>query len=89
MTRAFDIVLFGATGFVGRQAALYLAQKVRDLPDLRWAVAGRDRAKLEALAASLQHAAAPPAVIVADALDATALAALAQSTRVEIGRAHV
>ncbi len=82
MTRPFDIVLFGATGFVGRQAALYLAQKARDLPDLRWALAGRDRAKLDALAASLQHAAAAPSVIVADALDGTALAALAKSTRV-------
>ena len=82
MSRRYDIVLYGATGFVGRQAALYLAQKAHDLPDLRWAVAGRDRGRLEALAASLHNAAAPPAVIVADAMDAAALAALAAETRV-------
>ncbi|RZU02919.1 saccharopine dehydrogenase family protein [Rivibacter subsaxonicus] len=80
--RSYDIVLFGATGFVGRQAALYLAQKAHDLPDLRWAIAGRDRARLEALAASLHNAAAPPAVIVADALDPAALNRLAESARV-------
>ncbi len=48
MNREFDLVLYGATGFTGRQAAAYLARNAPS--DLRWAIAGRDRARLEALA---------------------------------------
>ena len=47
--RSFDLVLYGATGFVGRLAATYLSQRhVRR--KLRWAIAGRDAGKLETLA---------------------------------------
>jgi short subunit dehydrogenase-like uncharacterized protein len=43
--RELDLVLFGATGFTGRITAEYLA---RHHPDgLRWALAGRNRSKLE------------------------------------------
>ncbi|MFI2213329.1 saccharopine dehydrogenase family protein [Streptomyces sp. NPDC020141] len=45
--RAYDIVLFGATGFVGSLTARYLAAHAPE--GCRWAVAGRDRAKLERL----------------------------------------
>ena len=45
--RELDVVLFGATGFTGRLTAGYLA---RHAPDrLRWALAGRNRAKLESV----------------------------------------
>ena len=45
--RDYDIVLFGATGFTGALTAEYLG---RHAPDgLRWALAGRNRAKLDAL----------------------------------------
>lgn len=46
----FDIVLFGATGFTGRLVAEYLNAHGGDL---RWALAGRNRAKLEAVQAQL------------------------------------
>lgn len=47
--RPYDLVLFGATGFTGALTAEYLA---RHAPaDCRWALAGRNRAKLEALRA--------------------------------------
>ena len=57
--RDFDIVLFGATGFTGRLTAEYLA---RHAPDgLRWALAGRNRDKLEEVRAHLATiSAAPP-----------------------------
>ena len=43
--RDFDVVVFGATGFTGALTAEYLA---RNGPDgLRWALAGRNRDKLE------------------------------------------
>ncbi|MFD4788421.1 saccharopine dehydrogenase family protein [Streptomyces sp. NPDC058459] len=45
--RPYDIVLFGATGFVGTLTAEYLAAHAPE--GLRWAVAGRDPARLEAL----------------------------------------
>ncbi len=50
MAREFDLILYGATGFTGRQAAAYLASRAD--PGLRWAVAGRDREKLTALGSS-------------------------------------
>ncbi len=43
--RDYDIVVFGASGFVGRLTAEYLANK----PPARWAIAGRNRDKLAAL----------------------------------------
>jgi short subunit dehydrogenase-like uncharacterized protein len=49
--RAYELVLFGATGFTGALTARYLARTAPS--DLRWALAGRDRAKLEKLRAGL------------------------------------
>ncbi|WP_460369723.1 saccharopine dehydrogenase family protein, partial [Actinocorallia lasiicapitis] len=46
MDRPFDIVLYGATGFTGGLTAEYLAEHAGGV---RWALAGRSRAKLEAV----------------------------------------
>ncbi|TNE86439.1 MAG: saccharopine dehydrogenase [Deltaproteobacteria bacterium] len=74
--KPYDLVLFGATGFTGRQAAHLLAEEAGDL---KWAIAGRNADKLAALAAEL-----PVEVdqIVADGRDAAAMSKLAASTRV-------
>ncbi|MCH5670676.1 saccharopine dehydrogenase family protein [Streptomyces gilvus] len=45
--RPYDIVLFGATGFVGTLTAEYLAAHAPE--GLRWAIAGRSERKLEQL----------------------------------------
>lgn len=45
--RAYDLVLYGATGFVGTLTAEYLAAHAPQ--GLRWAVAARDTARLERL----------------------------------------
>jgi short subunit dehydrogenase-like uncharacterized protein len=45
--RTYDLVLFGATGFTGGLTAEYLAEHAPE--ETRWALAGRDRGKLEAL----------------------------------------
>jgi short subunit dehydrogenase-like uncharacterized protein len=45
--RPYDIVLFGATGFAGGLTAEYLAAHAPE--SCRWALAGRDRHKLERL----------------------------------------
>ena len=49
--REFDIILYGASGFTGRQAAHYFQQYAP--PEIRWAVAGRNRQKLEQLNAGV------------------------------------
>ncbi|MEO8702964.1 MAG: saccharopine dehydrogenase NADP-binding domain-containing protein [Kofleriaceae bacterium] len=72
MSREFDIVVFGASGFTGALVAAYIA-KSPERP--RWAIAGRNREKLEALALGVP-------ILLADAHDRNALAAIAKRTRV-------
>jgi len=83
--RQYDLALFGATGFTGGLTAEYLAANAPD--GLRWALVGRNRAKLEAVRSRLAAAspAAPePDLLEADAADAGALAKVAESARVVI-----
>ncbi|GLF98409.1 saccharopine dehydrogenase family protein [Streptomyces yaizuensis] len=81
--RPYDIVLFGATGFVGVLTARYLA---RTAPEgCRWALAGRSRARLERLRDELaaEHpACAGLPLIEAGADDPEAMRGLAESARV-------
>jgi short subunit dehydrogenase-like uncharacterized protein len=83
--RRFDLALFGATGFTGGLTARYLAANAP--AGTRWAIAGRNRAKLEAVAAELaaiDSAAEPPEILVADAADPAALAEVAAASRVVV-----
>ena len=77
--RDLDIVLFGATGFTGGLTADYLAAHAPD--GLRWAIAGRNADKLEAVRRGLG---VDVEVIVADAADVAALSDVARRTRVVI-----
>ncbi|MEV4729857.1 saccharopine dehydrogenase NADP-binding domain-containing protein [Saccharopolyspora sp. NPDC049426] len=83
--RTYDFVLFGATGFAGGLTADYLA---RHLPaGARWALAGRNPAKLRAARDRLAEAhpdGAHVELFEADATDADALREVAESTRVVI-----
>lgn len=88
--RAYDLLLYGATGFTGQLTASVLAEKSLGQPDLRWAIAGRSPKKLEDLADSLriQHPGLrPPGIVVADSQDARALLAMAEETRVILSTA--
>jgi len=78
--RDHDLVVFGATGFVGRLTAAYLAQHAP--PSLRIALGGRSRGRLEEARTQLGPAAAGWPLIEADSLDTGAMDALAASTRV-------
>lgn len=82
--RPFDIVVFGATSFVGEILARYLIETYPEAGELTWAAAGRSAAKLEKLKASLGPAAAELPLIVADAHDEAALTRLCKQTRVVI-----
>ncbi|WP_030370252.1 saccharopine dehydrogenase family protein [Streptomyces rimosus] len=81
--RPHDLVLFGATGFVGRLTAAYLA---RHAPaGCRWALAGRDRTKLARLRedlAAINPACTELPLLCADVDDPGSLRALAAGTRV-------
>lgn len=83
MTKTYDLVLYGATGFVGQQAIAYLAE--HSSQNVRWAIAGRSLTKLEAArdAVAAQHSIVKDIpIIVADAQDDGALARLAAATHV-------
>ncbi|MFI9340759.1 saccharopine dehydrogenase family protein [Streptomyces sp. NPDC052773] len=77
--RPYDIVLFGATGFVGTLTAEYLAAHAPE--GLRWAVAGRSEDKLHRLRERLPGG-AEIGVLVADVADPASLRRLAEHARV-------
>lgn len=83
--REYDVVLFGATGFTGKLTAEYLARHAG--ADLRWAIAGRDRSKLQRVKDELTRidpACASVGVIQADNRDWASLAIMANQARVVI-----
>lgn len=79
--RPLDLVVFGATSFVGRLLCEELLRLHGAGGGLRWALAGRSQARLEALRASLGPAAAALPLQVADASDPATLAALCAAAR--------
>lgn len=81
----FDIVLYGATGFTGRQTVEYMA---RHAPGkIRWAIAGRDRVRLEHLRQHLGEPVGADDVLVADSRDQDAVDAIVSRTRVLLSTA--
>jgi short subunit dehydrogenase-like uncharacterized protein len=78
--RDFDLILVGATGFVGRLTAADLAQHAP--ADLRVALAGRSQERLQAVRDELPDAARDWPLITADLADQTATRELAEQTRV-------
>ncbi|MEU3978939.1 saccharopine dehydrogenase NADP-binding domain-containing protein [Streptomyces sp. NPDC026672] len=77
--RPYDVVLFGATGFVGGLTAGYLA--AHGPAGLRWALAGRDEDRLRALRERLPGG-TDVGVLRADAASPASLRALADQARV-------
>ncbi|TDW76650.1 saccharopine dehydrogenase family protein [Kribbella pratensis] len=71
MSREYDVVLLGASGFTGALTAEYLEKNAP--ASLRWAVAGRNKAKLERFGKDILHA---------DVTDPESMRALAESTKV-------
>jgi short subunit dehydrogenase-like uncharacterized protein len=83
--RPHDLVLFGATGFTGGLTAEYLAEHAP--ANTRWALAGRNREKLEGLSsrlAGIDERFADLPLLEADATDPASLAEVAASARVVI-----
>src|SRR3970040_804997 len=78
--REYDAALYGASGFTGRQTAAYFATHAPS--GLRWAIAGRDRGRLE----RVRQQVGPPAntmdVLVPASSDQPAVDDIATRTRV-------
>jgi short subunit dehydrogenase-like uncharacterized protein len=83
MSKEFDVIVFGATGFTGRLVAEYLNTRYGAGGEVKWAMAGRSAARLEEVR-SLIGAPSNIALITADAADAAALATLVARARAVI-----
>ncbi len=80
MTKPFDLVVHGATGFTGRLVVEYLLQRYPQGSGLRWAMGGRNAEKLAAVRDELGAPADTP-LVVTDTGNPASLQALMDSTR--------
>ncbi|UBF28495.1 saccharopine dehydrogenase NADP-binding domain-containing protein [Kovacikia minuta CCNUW1] len=76
--RPYDVVLYGASGFVGKQTVQYFADHAPP-EQVRWAIAGRNRQKLEAVR---DEVGVTVDVLVADGQDQPTIDAIVAQTRV-------
>ncbi|MEZ7831265.1 MAG: saccharopine dehydrogenase NADP-binding domain-containing protein [Gammaproteobacteria bacterium] len=83
INKEFDIVVFGATSFVGKILCNYLANEYTE-PNLTWAMAARSEKKLNKLKVSLGENAAAIPLIIADSSDEQALQSMCEKTELII-----
>jgi short subunit dehydrogenase-like uncharacterized protein len=81
--KEFDLVVFGATSFVGKILCNYLANEYAE-PNLTWAIAARSEVKLNELKQSLGAKAADLPLFLADSTDEESLARLCSKAAVII-----
>lgn len=80
MTKPYDIVVHGATGFTGRLVVEYLLQRYPSGSGLRWAMGGRSAEKLATVRDELGAPADTP-LVVTDSASTESLQALMAQTR--------
>jgi len=78
MSRKYDIVVFGATGFTGELVAKYMIEHCPS--ELRWALGGRDLAKLKTVSERLGRTNID--LLVADSSNQASMDAMVAQTRV-------
>jgi short subunit dehydrogenase-like uncharacterized protein len=78
--RPYDVIVYGATGFTGRLVADYMVETYSG-SNVKWAIAGRSRERLEAVRTDL-NASSPPDIVIADAQAPATLQAMAASAKV-------
>ncbi len=84
-TSAYDLVVFGASSFVGQILTRYLAEHLAQHPQpVRWAIAGRSASKLQDVKQALGPLGQGLPIIVADAAKEADLRALCAQTRVVV-----
>lgn len=80
----FDLIVYGATGATGGQTIAYLNEHAKT-QGITWAVAGRNREKLEASVS--QFSANPDGIVIADASDNAAVEQMVKQTKALINLA--
>jgi short subunit dehydrogenase-like uncharacterized protein len=83
LSRAFDLIVYGASGFTGRLVAEHLLSTYGAIGEIRWAMAGRSTTKLAEVRALIGGPSSLP-LIAADASDPASLKAMAESAKVII-----
>ena len=83
MTREFDVIVYGATGFTGRLVTEHMLATHGVGRGVTWAMAGRSKSKLESVRSEIGAPAEVP-LIIADASDAASLEAMAKRAKVVI-----
>lgn len=86
--RDFDVVIWGASGFVGKLLCERLAKKYQG--EVRWAMAGRNKEKLEGVrsdVAAVNGVAKDTEILIGDIQDAASMRAIARRTKVIIAMA--
>ena len=81
MDKKYEIILYGGTGFTGQLCAKYFKE---NYPDLNWAIAGRNKDKLEEIK---ENFALKTDILVADGDNLEALRVLAGQTKVVLSTA--
>lgn len=79
MSKEFDIIIWGATGFTGRLVAEYIFKNYSS-GKLNWAIAGRDKKKLINVRDKIADENIP--IIIADSFDEMSLTKMTQKTKV-------
>ncbi|MEM7570133.1 MAG: saccharopine dehydrogenase NADP-binding domain-containing protein, partial [Pseudomonadota bacterium] len=79
MSKPFDVIVYGASGFTGRLVAEYLSQQYGLGGDIRWAMAGRSLNKLASVRSEIGASEDTP-LVQADASDPASLAAMVTQT---------
>ena len=82
-TREFDVVVWGATGFTGKWVAKHLYDRYAG-GELKWAIAGRNKQKLNEVSEFIGDQNSTVPHIIADSNDEGSLKKLVGSTRVVI-----
>ena len=80
--KKFDLVIYGASSFVGQILTEYLYEHIGLTRKIKWAIAGRSEAKLTELRASLGDGAAKLPIIIADSHDEAGLRDMCERSRV-------
>lgn len=83
--RDYDVVLYGAGGFTGKQTVAYFAKHAPS--GMRWAIAGRNREKLEGVRSEAGGPARAEDVLTADSRDCASVDAIVSRTRVVLSTA--
>ena len=80
--KKFDVIVYGATSFVGQIICQYMLDQYGAEGDLKWAIAGRSSGKLNSVKQQLGGAAASLEMLTADAADDNALRELCAQGKV-------